>query len=88
VATCLVGNRTLSAAQARCSCPVSVKVGGFAFIRTQLSRCRLSLSASAPLMLARAVPGFSSARGLNLDRPTQSENIRRDTTTSAIWKAT
>src|SRR3954449_4567199 len=39
-----------------CSHPASVRVGGFAFIRTQLSRCRLSLSASAPLMLAQAVP--------------------------------
>src|SRR3954452_21985246 len=39
-----------------CSHPASVRVDGFAFIRTQLSRCRLSFSASAPLMLAQAVP--------------------------------
>ena len=30
--------------------------GGFAFITTQLSRCRLSFSASAPLMPVQAVP--------------------------------
>src|SRR5215210_7817227 len=32
VATCFVGNRTLSAAQAGDSCPMSVKVSGFALI--------------------------------------------------------
>jgi hypothetical protein len=56
VTTRFVGNRTLSAAEAMCSRPASVRVGGFAFIRMQLSRCRLLLSASGPLMLVQAVP--------------------------------
>ena len=56
MATHFVGNRTLSAAEAMCSHPASLRVGGFVFIRTQLSHCRLSFSASAPLMLAQAVP--------------------------------
>ena len=56
-----VGNRTLSADKAVWSHPASVTVDGFAFIRTQLSHCRLSFSASAPLMLARAVPAIGQS---------------------------
>src|SRR4051794_4580321 len=39
-----------------CSRSASVRVGDFAFIRTQLSRCRRSPLTAAPLMLAQQVP--------------------------------
>jgi hypothetical protein len=82
VTTRFVGNRTLSAAEAMCSRPASVRVGGFAFIRPQLSRCRLSLSASGP---AHAGAGGARNRTIS-DR--MSANICRDTATSALWQVT
>jgi hypothetical protein len=67
---CCVDDRTLSAVQAICSRPTSVRVDGFASFRTQLSDYRLPLSTPASLMPARVAPAIGrsvlSIHGLSI----------------------